>query len=111
MSKHTPGPWSVEMPFADSIDELPVITAHDGKTLVAEILQPLTDEEGDWRGNYDAQLIAAAPDLLAACHSALALLRLISPLLPGPVAGAPETFAQLVQAIARAVGDEQRHHV
>ena len=69
--KHTPGPWTIENPLECEMDSRPLILAQGGQTVVAEILQPLTDEEGTYRGTYDARLICAAPDLLRACQQIL----------------------------------------
>jgi hypothetical protein len=77
--KHSPGPWMVEMPLEMEMDARPCVCAHGGKTPVAEILQPLTDEDGPCRGEYDCRLIAAAPDLLAACENAYEAVQNILP--------------------------------
>jgi len=74
VSQHTPGPWQIEPPDPDSLNAGSLILAHGGKTVVAEILQPLTDEEGPYRGHYDALLIQAAPDLLSVCKAAVEYL-------------------------------------
>jgi hypothetical protein len=58
---HTPGPWAVE----------PVGTADNGKT----ICEVVTSARGEMVASHmyydDAQLIAAAPDLLVALESAV----------------------------------------
>ena len=58
MSEHTPGPWRVEpcacTPYCRSAAVVPVARAHDAIGSIE-----------------DAKLIAAAPDLLEACHAAL----------------------------------------
>ena len=101
-TKHTPGPWKVEPPLEDEIDQNTFITAHNGKTLVAEILSPMTDEEGDYRGTFDANLIAAAPEMLEACIRAAICLRPdVQPLEFEREA----TLSLLRAAIARAKGD------
>jgi len=61
MSKHTPGPWEV-----DGYRVGHPVGKH-GFDLVARILQ--TDNATEDAAN--ARLIAAAPDLLAACKAAL----------------------------------------
>lgn len=61
MSAHTPGPWKVE----DDGREV-VVYAVEGSCRVASIeLDNLDDRSHALR---DARLIAAAPDLLAACR-------------------------------------------
>lgn len=69
-TNHTPGPWTVN----------PYSFIHAGKTLIA---CPATPEEAQAglcahpeseEAKANARLIAAAPDLLAACKSALAAL-------------------------------------
>ncbi len=75
---HTPGPWLVLDSEEQFNDSRPIIAAHGGKTLVAEILGPLSDEDGDARGLFDARLIAATPCLLAACKAVEPLLRLLA---------------------------------
>jgi hypothetical protein len=66
MSEHTPGPWTVEAddegiyvlmgPLKGEDEHLAVYTA------------PFNDETPSARRVADARLIAAAPDLLAACE-------------------------------------------
>lgn len=69
MSKHTPGPWT-----ANFVEPAPEVRAESGPAVVA------------WMGFDDsnraikehqanARLIAAAPDLLHACHWVLSSLR------------------------------------
>ena len=66
MAEHTPGPWKAVHPSEFEMDARPEIVTQDGKTLIAELFQPLTDQDGPCEGTYNAHLIAAAPDLLAA---------------------------------------------
>ena len=61
MSKHTPGPWNVE---SDTNEQGPMITS--GKRYIAVVYND-TD-----RVNANSRIIAAAPDLLAACSIAFA---------------------------------------
>jgi hypothetical protein len=63
--KHTPGPWCT---MYDSM----IIRGFDGSD-VANITAPV---QGDINKRHvNARLIAAAPELLSACQSALAMLR------------------------------------
>ena len=103
MAEHTPGPWKIEPPLSNEIDQNTFITANGGMALVAEILQPLTDEEGDWRGTCDARLIAAAPDLLTACKLALAYMEYGSFPAAAYRAAWRNDMAVLRKAVARAV--------
>ena len=57
MSKHTPGPWQV----VGSPHYLPEVWTADDQICIADRIY-----------NGNANLIAAAPDLLAACKAALA---------------------------------------
>lgn len=76
MSAHTPGPWKVE----DDGREV-VVYAVEGSCRVASIeLDNLDDRSHALR---DARLIAAAPDLLAACHALLAAEPLLGELCDG----------------------------
>lgn len=64
MSPHTPGPWSVvDDPQSDYVD----IVAKYGYGAVCRV-------ERSEVGLYNARLIAAAPDLLAALNAAVAAL-------------------------------------
>lgn len=60
MSKHTPGPWNIAQ---ESIDkEWHIVTASGGR-----IMANVHIEAGNEMDAANARLIAAAPDLLAAC--------------------------------------------
>jgi hypothetical protein len=61
---HTNTPWHLGKRAGN-----PAVYGRDGEE-IAEILHELNDE---WRDN--ARLIASAPDLLAACKAALALMQ------------------------------------
>lgn len=73
-AKHTPGPWrftnddGVEVPFtyrSKGYYDNPQIIGANGETVVG------CGEYYIFSGPEDARLIAAAPDLLAACKAAL----------------------------------------
>jgi hypothetical protein len=74
MAGHTPGPWSVGPTHHESegkswlfYSDQTHILAPNGLTDVAIV------EAGEEEGQANARLIAAAPDLLAACECALYL--------------------------------------
>lgn len=61
-TKHTPGPWAVS-------DVGEVVVCATGRTLCDVYSSPADD---DAQADADARLIAAAPDLLAACEAVAA---------------------------------------
>lgn len=95
MSKHTPGPWKVKR--GNSGERAPFIVCTFGSNtgedynIVAK--QPVHGNEKD-----DARLIAAAPDLLAACEAAKKHLE------PDLVEPGRTVFWNLVEAISKAKG-------
>lgn len=76
--KHTPGPWSVVVLDTETIVDAP------SQTVANEV------------SNSDADLIAAAPDLLAALIAAERHIR--------PVPGTKEVRAQVRAALTKAEG-------
>lgn len=91
MSKHTPGPWSV-------VDQ--------GERVMVEC----GDEHADWicevTGGFratNAQLIAAAPDLLEALIELTMATLTIPDIPPGPMAG---IWDKAEAAIAKATGED-----
>lgn len=83
-TKHTPGPWE-----ATEIGVIaPTITSHSN-FYVAALIDPDNAED-----KANARLIAAEPDLLAACKAALPALREIE----------ADAEATVLAAIARAEG-------
>jgi predicted DNA-binding protein len=79
MSRHTPGPWS-------NPDNLDIQADHKAICHMAE---------GNRSRVADARLIAAAPDLMAACQAALAQD-------DEDLAGFKETLQKVAEAIAKA---------
>jgi len=107
MANFTPGPWRVEW-MEGSINELPYILGDNDKAVACQVGQYLSDQDGLYRGHYDAHLIAAAPDLLAACEAAFYDLALY-----GEEHGTEcdcstcvEVIPQLQAAIAKAKGHQ-----
>lgn len=86
-AKHTPGPWEVRGRGLTEIG-----TRRHGR--VAEVW--FSDRE---RGKADAHLIAAAPELLAACE----MIRDANQRTGDGVMISHETYADLLAAIAKAV--------
>lgn len=69
MSKHTPGPWAIQMDGRDTR----VVREADGlKSYVASLGEIWLCEEHGGTVDANAALIAAAPDLLAALKALLA---------------------------------------
>ena len=101
-AKHTPGPWEIEYDYAICM----------GDQVVSRAIAPdtATTEEA----NANSVLIAAAPDLLAACEAAAN--ELAAPLSVGDVRARPAAEqlrhrmnlvrASLRAAIARAKGED-----
>jgi len=91
-SKHTPGPWTVEISEGELVVGQP---GPDGSIVYVERYYP---EDPEHRAN--ARLIAAAPELLEALKKAEIILRL------APILGKEEACLTEVQAaIAKAEGD------
>jgi hypothetical protein len=94
MSKHTQGPWKIDW----------YICREDGKELwrVPRSIGPASTDHCHWAGRYitvdeaDANLIAAAPDLLEALKSTRAFVNSVAP--HGGL------FERINAAIARAEG-------
>lgn len=98
-TRHSRSPWDIEYPLESEMDQLPLIMSPSG--IVAEIMGPLSDEDGPHRGHYDCLLIAAAPDLLEACQDALGHLVLAG---EDPLKGRAACADNLRKAIAKATG-------
>lgn len=71
--KHTPGPWRAWDPEGRGGDAIPIIDSHGAMFAAVEAID-ITDEQAHEQQQANAQLIVAAPDLLAACNAALAYL-------------------------------------
>ena len=67
--KHTPGPWHVSKLFFWQIDRMP----DEGR--IGPNYNYIAETPRTEAGRVNAHLIAAAPDLLAACEKALANLQ------------------------------------
>lgn len=126
MNKHTPGPWKSHVDNQSEYTH--TVTAHarpgtspiigagfqeGNKNLAGYIADDLNERlklRNDSHDEADARLIAAAPELLEACHCALADLEGIMPELdcdgdrshPGW-----QTIDELTAAIAKATTPEQ----
>lgn len=87
MDKFTPGPWV----FVDWKSETPSRFVRSERGIVAYCEGPLPEAQAN------AKLIAAAPDLLAACERVLQLAVSV---------GGDEVFAQVRAAVAKAGGSK-----
>ena len=96
MTKHTPGPWWPKPQDDQVIYETP---DREGWTVVAEAGYTRTTEEERFA---NLLLIAAAPDLLAACEAALATLEHHYSSLYSNPGGEVRIYTQLRDAIAKA---------
>lgn len=105
MTKHTPGPWEVNTDGED-VFVLSTYTAPDrphGTFICGQV-----NNDGDPENLANAELIAAAPELLAACNAVLDYLEGDEWLLAGPthqVAIRNELMDQLYTTVAKAVPD------
>lgn len=100
---HTPGPWTIRAERAKSECYALIDAPTWGK--FARVVVRFNDaEEDDRQGWSNANLIVAAPDLLAVCKAFVAKL---GPDGYYPEAGAPLT-AQMRAAIARAEGKSEQ---
>lgn len=97
-SKHTPGPWTSRTYTVTQgrVEEL-VIDSHDWQQMAVVYVQ---EDDGDLLGCgiANARLMAAAPQLLAACEAALRDCRELK---GGPIG---ETVLALGAAVAAARG-------
>ena len=98
--QHTPGPWFSE-PYGRREKERWSVFADSGLAVIASVCRGV---EPDPVGEANANLIAAAPDLLAACDALLSMRQ-----------GGPGALAQLGiatslagAAAAKARGEKQR---
>lgn len=90
MTKHTPGPWEVTRPSANSLFPLVIEVPN-----VAPIAYMAYNNAA-----INARLIAAAPDLLAALKGIMEWARRVSVANPGM------EVANAAAAIAKATGEE-----
>jgi hypothetical protein len=90
MSQHTPGPW-----FCENGDNRWVVWDDAGMACICDVH---TGVEPDPSGTRHAHLIAAAPDLLAACELMLTVY--------GLAQEAPHAVEVMQAAIAKAKGKQ-----
>ena len=73
-AKHTPGPWKLtELPWECDGQSEPIYRV-DGESTLFLSVAPCSDGYVPGQNEANAHLIAAAPDLLAACEAVLAVL-------------------------------------
>lgn len=108
MAGHTPGPWTTEpSPLVERFHVVVTVDRYqslykNGKPRGQPYHYPIT---GPWGivEPADARLVAAAPDLLAACRT---LAEFLDNLAPAP-GDAPDVLEVAYRAIARAEGTDQ----
>ena len=88
MAQHTPGPWKITGPN---------IRSEDGGLLFVQGDQFMDDDPDPVEQAANRRLVAAAPDLLAACHACVAVL---FPLL-GETGPSAEAWAKARAAILK----------
>jgi hypothetical protein len=98
MAEHTPGPWSVGYRFGSK-----VATSIWQNNPPGDPVASVTELQPPSERTANAHLIAAAPDLLAACEAALA--HLTDPASTVTVSRYKALTEQLRVAIARAYGE------
>ena len=98
--KHTPGPWKVTHPFIirDELDAPCGIVASVRRFGDSEVMQWIAPSPASLENVANARLIAAAPDLLAACRSMAACFSDEQLRCAG-------CYGLLMAAIARATGE------
>lgn len=72
MAKHTPGPWATESVNSEALHDIIADYQVPGDGFPTLLAMVFSDDEGDGpiscdEASANARLIAAAPDLLAAC--------------------------------------------
>lgn len=104
-AKHTPGPWFVPTPSQDAFGDYVIQSGSNGGYGVIATTNP----KGIEHPEANARLIAAAPDLLAACKAAYEVIH--QDALTDPADKSPEynpmikLAAQLRNAITQAEGE------
>jgi hypothetical protein len=99
-AKHTPGPWSVGPTHHESEGKSWLFYSHQTHILAPNGLTDLAIvEAGEEEGQANARLIAAAPDLLAACQD-------IEIALADTKFASSPLYKQMLAAIEKAVGDQ-----
>jgi FMN phosphatase YigB (HAD superfamily) len=103
MSAHTKGPWIV---YDDDVSDALAITcdAREGKVAIA-LIGVGYDEPFDSEQRANAQLIAAAPELLEALKKLRASYKLLCALGDGPTDTGRAHLEESAAAIAKAKGE------
>ena len=104
MSQHSPGPWIAIKRPADTkgkskgMGQIHICQRNSSSSLATMYWSTSMPDAMD----ADARLLASAPDLLAACHSFIAIHRP----LPGETGPSAEAYAKAKAAIDKATGAE-----
>ena len=106
-ASHTPGPWEA-IPAKNEYGEPTISIRGDGQFIATMNTVSIDGAEFSLppEGAANARLIAAAPDLLAACKALLNFARSVRPG-GGVLAGEEMMFREAAAAIARATGNSQ----
>lgn len=112
-TKHTPGPWRVDETKALGAygvwTDYATHPGHDGAgypSLVCSMVPTVKSEITREQRDANARLIAAAPDLLAACQESLAFISEIDfALLAELLDGRDSLLERLQAAVAKAKGE------
>lgn len=105
-SKHTPGPWAVKKGSRYSRTGGFSIDSHGHWLELATIFAHIA-EETNHLGEANARLIAAAPDLLAACEEGLTAIRWAQTHTDGNAVQFVHVVNVLMAAIRKAKGEPQ----
>ena len=105
MSQSTPGPWAISGDYGLLSSE---IVARDGRRAIASVWTKragVRDEYDSWpEGEANARLIAAAPDLLAACGLEVPQIANLAAMVDPELT--QELMTSVYQAIAKARGHD-----
>ena len=99
-AKHTPGPWKLNTDGDTGMNDSGCILDSVGHVIVTDIYGTYKNGRTTGEAEANARLIAAAPDLLAACEAAKKYLE------PDLVEPGRTVFWRLVAAIKTARGGE-----
>lgn len=97
MTTHTPGPWHTESNQ---------FTIWDEKHAIAAVYNTMAPEPMAGQARANAQLIAAAPELLESCQELVKMVEELLPLAPAGCGWGTLATDQARAAVAKALGQE-----